>query len=364
MSRRDWLRIGAVGVAGLSGATVLELAGRSKARAALRDVGLQEGSGTLDRLSDPSSGGHAGSHQLSMSVFGDTTPSDGFDPEAFLEEFDPGEVSKAADGRTVREYELVALDREIEIAPGVWFPAFTYNGQVPGPTIRVTEGDLLRVRFVNAGSHPHTIHFHGTHPPEMDGLEPIVAPGERFTYEFEAKPFGLHLYHCHTIPLKRHIHKGLYGAFIVDPPGGREPAREMVMVMNGFDTNFDGENEVYAVNTAAFYHQTHPIRVGVGDLIRVYLVNITEFDPVNSFHLHAGMFRVFRTGTRPEQYELTDTIMMCQGERHILEFRLEHPGLHLFHSHQSEFAELGWMGFFDAVPLLAAADGVPIHRYG
>ena len=307
--------------------------------------------------------GHAGMSQLAMSVNGSTRPSDGFDPMAFLTDFDYGEESRSADGRTVREWEVVALDREIEVAPGVWFPAWTYNGRVPGPTFRCTAGDLLRVRFSNAGSHPHTIHFHGTHPPEMDGVMPIVAPGETFTYEFEARPAGLHLYHCHAVPLKRHIHKGLYGVFIVDPPEGRPPAREMVMVMNGFDTNFDGENEVYAVNTAAFFHQEHPIRIGVGDTTRIFLVNLTEFDPVNSFHLHAGMFRLYRTGTRPEHHEFTDTVMMCQGERHVLEFELEHPGMHMFHAHQSEFAELGWMGFFDAVETLAADEGIPVHRY-
>ncbi len=362
MTRRDWLKLGAAGVAGLSGAAVLQLASRSPAAASLAAAGLQEDQ-ELHHLRDPEAA-RAGGSQLQMSVYGSTRPSDGFDPGAYLTDFDLGEVSRTPDGRTVREYQVVAVDREIEIAPGVWFPAWTYNGRVPGPTIRCTEGDLLRVHFSNAGSHPHTIHFHGTHPPGMDGVEPIVAPGEKFTYEFEAKPFGLHLYHCHAVPLKRHIHKGLYGVFIVDPPGGRPPAREMVMMMNAFDSNFDGDNEVYAVNTAAFFYQEHPIRVGVGDLVRVHLVNITEFDPVNSFHLHAGMFRLFRTGTRLDQPELTDTIMMCQGERHVLEFELENSGLHMFHAHQSEFAELGWMGFFDAVPRLAAGEGVPVYRYG
>ena len=114
---------------------------------------------------------------------------------------------------------IFAVDREIEIAPGVFFPAWTYNGQVPGPTIRATEGDRVRVTFLNQGSHPHTIHFHGWHPPEMDGSLPEhqVMPGDTFVYEFDAEPFGLHLYHCHAVPLKRHIHKGLYGVFIVDP---------------------------------------------------------------------------------------------------------------------------------------------------
>ncbi len=198
MSRRDWLKLGGVGVAGLSGTSVLALARRGGAAAALEHAGVQEAIHSPTELA-----------QLRMGVFGDYAPADGFDPDAFLFDFDYGDVSRDEAGRTVREYEIVAVDREIEVAPGVWFPAWTYNGRVPGPTLRCTEGDLLRVRFSNAGSHPHTIHFHGTHAPAMDGVFPIVEPGERFTYEFPAKPFGVHPYHCHAIPLKRHIHKGL-----------------------------------------------------------------------------------------------------------------------------------------------------------
>jgi FtsP/CotA-like multicopper oxidase with cupredoxin domain len=148
--------------------------------------------------------------------------------------------------------------------------------------------------------------------------------------------------------LKRHIHKGLYGTFIIDPPGGRAPAKEMVMMMNAFDTNFDGENEIYAVNTVAFHYAKHPIQVKVGELIRIYLVNITEFDPINSLHLHAGMYKMFKTGTRLDHYDYTDTVMLCQGERAVLEFTLEYPGKYMFHAHQSELAELGWMGMFEA----------------
>ena len=253
------------------------------------------------------------------------------------------------DGTLLREYELYAVDREIEIAPGLFFPAWTYNGQVPGPTIRATEGDRVRVTFINQGSHPHSIHFHGWHPPEMDGAMPSqqVLPNERFVYEFDAEPHGLHLYHCHTAPLKRHIHKGLYGAFIIDPRGNRPPADELVMVMNAFDTNFDAENEVYAVNTVANFYMQEPVRVEVGRLVRVYLINLTEFDLINSFHLHAMFFDVFRTGTRGIT-EHTDTLMLCQGERAILETTFRYPGDFMFHAHQSEFAELGWMGLFRA----------------
>jgi FtsP/CotA-like multicopper oxidase with cupredoxin domain len=203
---------------------------------------------------------------------------------------------------------------------------------------------------MNEGAHPHTIHFHGWHPPEMDGSLPEhqVLPGERFVYEFDAEPFGLHLYHCHAVPLKRHIHKGLYGAFIIDPKGGRPAADEVVMVMNAFDTNFDAENEVYAVNTVAHYYMHDPIRVKVGELVRIYLVNVTEFDLVNSLHLHGMFFDVFRTGTSLTTGEVTDTLMLCQGERAVVETRFRYPGDFMFHAHQSEFAELGWMGFFRA----------------
>ena len=83
---------------------------------------------------------------------------------------------------------------------------------------------MLRVKFTNAGSHPHTIHFHGIHPAKMDGVFEIVDPGGAFTYEFEARPAGMQLYHCHSTPLKKHIHKGLYGAFIIDPKEPRPPA--------------------------------------------------------------------------------------------------------------------------------------------
>jgi len=298
-------------------------------------------------------GGHAndghtnGGHADPSGPVGDVDVSE-FDPAAFLSSFDWGKESRLSDGRTLREWDVVAMEKEIEIAPGVWFPAWTFNGQVPGPTFRCRQGDLLRIHFRNASTHPHTIHFHGVHQPGMDGVKPIIDPGGEFTYEFEARPFGMHLYHCHVASLMKHIHKGLYGVFIVDPPKDRPPAREMVMVMNGFDSNFDGENEVYAVNTVAHHFVKHPIQIKVGELVRVYLANFTEFDLINSFHLHATMFQLYRTGTNLEHYELTDTVMMSQGERHVLEFRPEYPGQYMFHAHQSEFAELGWMGFFEA----------------
>ena len=208
----------------------------------------------------------------------------------------PPPALPAKPGR-VREYTLVAQDREIEVAQGVTYAAWTYNGTVPGPVLRATEGDIFRVNFNNHGTHPHTIHFHGIHPAGMDGVFETVAPGNSFTYEFEAHPYGMHLYHCHATPLKKHIEKGLYGALIIDPREPRPPAKELVMVMNGYDTDGDGENNFYTVNGLAFYYAKYPIRVKRGELVRIYLVNLTEFDLINSLHIHANFFRYYPTGS-------------------------------------------------------------------
>jgi FtsP/CotA-like multicopper oxidase with cupredoxin domain len=335
LSRRDILKIGIA-----AGGTAIVAAGKSI---------LDPSSQVLanNKLFSPLS--HSGPHgmEIPSGMVGDVDTSL-FDPMKYLTAFDWGIESRMPNGKTLREWDVVATEKDIEVAPGIWFPAWTYNNQVPGPTFRCRQGDMLRFHFTNVSTHPHTIHFHGIHSPAMDGIEPVIQPGEEFTYEFEAKPFGLHLYHCHVMSLRKHIHKGLYGTFIIDPPQDRPPAREMVMMMNGFDTNFDNANEVYAVNTVAFHYMKHPIPAKVGELVRVYLVNITEFDLVNSFHLHASMYRLFRTGTSLDHFELTDMVTMSQGERHILEFEFEFPGQYMFHAHQSEFAELGWMGVFEA----------------
>ncbi|MFT4923391.1 MAG: FtsP/CotA-like multicopper oxidase with cupredoxin domain [Haloarculaceae archaeon] len=342
-----------------------------------------------------------------------------FDPHEFLRQFNTGfdgqddvdqRVYERDDGEggteRVREFDLSATLTRIEIAPGVTFPAWTYNGQVPGPTLRVTEGDVIRINFRNGQRHGHTIHPHVKNVnPAMDGIpqtgEGVIDQGDAFTYEWKAQPAGVHLYHCHSLPLKEHIHRGLYGALVVDPDPQRvaENPREyvnyhgpidddyrdmlveraelrnheeragevdeMVMVMNGFDTNFDGGNEVYAANTRAFAYgvaetdgkgsweggdSIHPIQIDGDERQRVYLINTIEFDLVNSFHTHSQFFDYYDHGTTLlPTHKTVDTIMQCQAQRGIVELDYgdHQPGLYMFHAHQSEFAELGWMSFFE-----------------
>ena len=281
----------------------------------------------------------------------------GFDPGALVRDFDHGKTRRIAGGRVLREWELVAYNKELEIVPGVRVGAWTFNGRVPGPTLRCREGELLRIRFVNDGTHPHTIHFHGIHRALMDGVPGIgedvggglIQVGESFTYEFDARPFGLHLYHCHAFPLAEHIAKGLYGAFVVDPKDGRPDADELVLVQNAFDPNFDADNDVYAVNTVAFHYLYDPIEVKRDELVRLYVINMVELDPINTFHVHGNFFHRFPTGTSLQPSEYTDIIALVQGQRDILELRFPYTGRYMFHAHKTEFAELGWMGFFEVV---------------
>ncbi|WP_435364351.1 multicopper oxidase domain-containing protein [Haloarchaeobius sp. DYHT-AS-18] len=400
-------------------------------RAVLGGLSILGGAALTGIGSADGDGGHAagddhGDHG-NFGAVGEYT-GDEFDPHEFLTEFNTGDNGDGSDldpnvdvyqenGRTVREFNLTAIDVEIEILPGIKFPMWTYNGQVPGPTIRVEEGDLVRINFRNGSDkHAHTIHPHLKNlNPDMDGTPTngpgLIEPGdEPFTYEWQAEPMGTHLYHCHTMPLKAHVHRGLYGAMIVDPkpervrenprdyvnyhgpmtdelvdelveraksrnmvsyadyaPEGFDGVNEMVMVMNGFDTNFDGGNEVYAVNTRGFCYgvgQTDgkgswaagetkkPIQIDRNELQRVHLVNMIEFDLINSFHTHSQFFDYYDAGTTllPTRSNI-DTVMQCQAQRGVFEidYSDHDPGLYMFHAHQSEFAELGWMSFFEVV---------------
>lgn len=256
----------------------------------------------------------------------------------------PPPPSKAVNG--VREFKLtIREDLEHEVAPGVKMPAWGFNGTVPGPVLRATEGDLVRVTFVNEGKLPHTIHFHGIHPAKMDGVFELVPPGGRYTYEFVARPYGIMPYHCHTMPTSQHIHNGLYGMMIIDPKEGRKPMRELAMMMSAFDLDRDGEADFYAWNGRAFQYAEQPIQLEQGEAVRMYVVNMFEESMVP--HLHGTMYHLYPTGTAMKPTEYTDVKTLNIAERAILEFQYDDPGTYMFQCHVSEHMEQGLMGWFE-----------------
>ncbi len=270
------------------------------------------------------------------------------DPMNALRDFDYG-IIKEENGRKIREFQIKAINSKLQLNQAVSLISWNYNGRVPGPTLRATAGERVRIIFDNEGGHAHSMHFHGIHPAEADGVRP-VRHGKTTVYEFDAQPFGVHLYHCHIAPVTRHISKGLYGMFIIDPPEGRPPADEIVLVMGGYDTNNDGKNELYAFNGLPNYYKTHPIPIQQNQLVRLYILNIIEFDPAATFHIHANFFQVYPTGMTVKPWQETDVITMGTSERHILEFSYPFPGKYMFHPHQDAIAESGCMGFFEVLP--------------
>ncbi|BAZ14482.1 multicopper oxidase, types 2 and 3 [Calothrix sp. NIES-4071] len=269
-------------------------------------------------------------------------------PMLRVRDFDYGTV-KHEGGRTIREFRLTAGTSTIQLNTAVSYNIWDLNGRIPGPTLRAKQGERIRVLFLNQAGHSHSLHFHGVHPAEMDGVRP-VSNGKATIYEFDAEPYGVHLYHCHIEPVTRHIAKGLYGMFIIDPPHARPPADEIVLIMAGYDVNEDNRNEYYAFNGLPHYYMDNPIRIYKDQLVRLYVLNIIEFDPAVTFHLHANFFDVYRYGMTMSPSEKSDVITMGVAERHILEFAFRYPGKYMFHPHQDAVAENGCMGQFEVIP--------------
>ena len=326
----------------------------------------------------------------------------------YLTHFNCGRVSQDDNGQTIREFTLIVEeDQNVTISnAGHYFDAWTFNGTVPGPTMRMTEGDRVRINVINSedSKQTHSLHMHSIHAAEMDGVSVplssnsqghiqdvadsnyvnntvtsaddvyesgMILPGKSFTYEFVAQPYGVYPYHCHVNPVADHINRGLYGMMIIDPKQPREQMTEMVMTMNGYDMDYDLEgtvappsmaeirgeeereeeeerdNEIYTVNGKAFDYMDNPIPLNAGEKYRIYLLNMVEFDLINSFHLHGDMISYIPGGTQYESSQVNDVIELGQANRGIMEFEYDNPGKYMFHAHVQEFTDLGWMGLFD-----------------
>jgi hypothetical protein len=309
-------------------------------------------------------------------------------PVEYLTYFNCGHVTKLQNGTTLREFSLIVSENNVipiteNKTDPVLYNAWTFNNTVPGPTMRMTEGDIIKLTVYNSKDslHPHSLHMHSIHSGMMDGVTGMsgaIPPGGHYTYTFTAGPYGVYPYHCHVAPIQSHINHGLYGVMIIDSKVPRPPAKEMVMLMNGYNlkddystnaseseqpptasalrTNFEkatqsdeGSNQIYSVNGPAFVYNDHPIQLLTGQPYRIYLVNMLEFDLTNSFHLHGNMFEYYPAGTGMNPSYKTDVVELGQGDRGILEFNYTKPGMYMFHAHVTEFTDLGWMGMFNVV---------------
>lgn len=245
-----------------------------------------------------------------------------------------------------RQITLVAEDAEIEIAPGKRVKTWTFNGTVPAPTIRLTEGENVTIKFINKSPIPHTIHFHGNHDDTADGVLPQVMPNQTYLYNITGEPAGALMYHCHAPPTSLHIRMGMYGALIVDPKDKPlpPPAKELVMVMSEYDLEdqLGFEADYYLINGYADQYMRNPITINHGELLRMYIINIGTTIPA-PFHLHSTTFMAYPSGLWDNEPQHVQTIPIAPGDASIVEAKWKYPGTYLFHSHgiQEERGNMG-----------------------
>lgn len=249
----------------------------------------------------------------------------------------------------MKVFELTAQPVIWNILDDVSVTAWTYNGTVPGPMIRVTEGDQVRIIIRNELPEATAVHWHGMEVPNaMDGVPGVtqdpIQPGETFTYEFTARPAGSFMYHSHFESDKQ-VGIGLYAPFIIDPaePETDAPDIDVTMMLSEWRV-VDGqtypampmagaEPNYFTINGKAF-PSTETINVNVGDRVRIRLMNIGQF--VHPMHLHGMAFKIVATDGHPvpEAAQLTkDTISIAPGERYDVEFIATEPGIWVFHCH-------------------------------
>ncbi|MGI8871881.1 MAG: multicopper oxidase family protein [Candidatus Limnocylindria bacterium] len=251
----------------------------------------------------------------------------------------------------VKVYDFTISVIEWNILPHERVMAYAVNGQVPGPRIRVTEGDRVRFNVTNRLPESTTIHWHGLVVPNaMDGPAGItqapIAPGASFTYEFTVQQAGTFFYHSHD-HADRQQALGLYGALIIDP---RDPSTEPradlevviqlqewlekegytfpAMPMDGAQPNF------FTINGKAF-PSTQTVRAKVGDRIRVRFIG-TNSGFIHPMHIHGGPFTIVATDGVPMPASAQiqkDTVNVGPGERYDVIWTAREPGKWLLHCH-------------------------------
>lgn len=255
----------------------------------------------------------------------------------------------AADG--TKEFTLTAQLHDWSPVNGVVTTAWTFNGQAPGPTIRVTEGDHVRIHFVNNLPEPATVHWHGLLVPNaMDGVpgltQDAVQPGKSFDYEFTASHAGTFIYHSHYDDMNQ-IGSGMYGAFIIDPKTPTVPAsstgdltaqtkydHDYTMLLAGFhvNTTMEEEEDYFTINGVS-YPDTPPLNVKKGETVRIRLINMDTME-VHTMHLHGMDFQLIaRNGSPLKSIETMNTVLIGPGETADIALRADAIGQWMFHCH-------------------------------
>lgn len=247
------------------------------------------------------------------------------------------------EGKVVR-IEMTAQRTDIEISDGVIYNAWTFNGTVPGPVLRVMQGDLLQFTLVNMDPEmPHSMDFHAVHAaPSRKFIE--IMPDEQGTFEYPADTPGVFMYHCGASPVLLHVANGMYGTIIVEPEGGYETDHEIdqsyTLVQsewyaeNDLDDFQHGDPEYVVFNGDDFSHKEKPLLAKVGDKVRLYVMNAGP-NHVSSFHVVGTTFdRVYLDGNPQNVLYGMQTVLIPAGGGAVVEFTVTEDGDYPVLTHQ------------------------------
>lgn len=252
----------------------------------------------------------------------------------------------------VKEFHLVAEPVEREFAPGMTARLWGYNGQSPGPTIEVVEGDRVRIFVTNRLPEHTAVHWHGQRLPNgMDGVggitQPQIPPGKTFVYEFEARRPGTFMYHPHADEMVQ-MAMGMMGMWVTHPRG-RHPLiervdRDFCFLLAGYD--IDPGSAVPRVNTMldfnlwTFNSRVFPaidsLNVRKGDKVRIRVGNLTMTN--HPIHVHGHEFAVTGTdgGPVPKAARWPEvTVDVAVGQMRQVEFVADEEGDWALHCHKS-----------------------------
>jgi nitrite reductase (NO-forming) len=274
----------------------------------------------------------------------------------------------------VKEFRIPVTHRTIEIAPGVTYDGWTFGNTVPGPVIRVRQGDLVKVTLVNESPMPHSIDFHAARIP-MNVAFRNIGPGEELEFEFVAKDPGAFMVHCGTPPVLMHIMQGMYLPIIVDPRNGwgTEVDREYVIVQSEFyaregrdglhvadwDAALDKTATHVVFNGRANQYQAAPLAADVGDRVRFFVVNAGP-SLRSDFHIVGVVFdRVYPDGNPDNVLNSVQTWSVPAGGGAVFETEFRKgesgEGVYAFVTHAFADASKGAVGLIRVgQPALAA----------
>lgn len=254
---------------------------------------------------------------------------------------------------------MVAMDREVTVAPGVRMRAWTFNGTVPAPTWHVRVGDTVHVTFTNRGSMPHSIDFHAARTDWKTSFR-TIPPGKSLSFTFRPQYAGAFLYHCGTPPVLLHIGSGMYGALIVDPIKPLPKARELVLVYSEFYLRkspgvaqpdyakmLAAQPDYAAFNGRAFQYQSAPIHVKRGERVRIYLVNAGPRREC-AFHIIGQQFDTVYPAAPPEgALHGLQTYAVPPGGGAIFDLQADQAGTFPFVNHDVGHGDSGAIGLLD-----------------